>query len=80
MRVVMHGKEGLIASSSIRMARLSRTYSGGAAEVGAVGRQLLHGWMRRSGITMQIIVAALDKTAPTTLRLCGEQLVKLDAR
>jgi hypothetical protein len=36
--------------------------------------------MKRSGIIMQIIVAAPGKTAPTTLRLFGEQQLKLDAR
>ena len=36
--------------------------------------------MKRSGIIMQIIVAAPGKTAPTTLRLFGEHQLKLGAR
>ena len=61
------------------MAPSEKTYSGGVADVGTLRRLLVHGWMKRSGITMQIIDAALGKTAPTTLRLFGEQQVRLDA-
>lgn len=60
------------------MAHSERTYSGGETEVGTLQNQLVHGWMR-SGITMQIILASLGKTTPTTLGFFGELQLKLDA-
>ena len=42
-------------------------------------RKLVHGCMDIGGITMLIIIVSLGKTAPTMLKLFGEQQLMLDA-
>ena len=76
----MQEKEGEIASFSTRRVPTEKTYSGEVANVGTLHRLLVHGWMRTSGTTTQITVASQGRTAPTTHRLFGEQLLMLDAQ